>query len=97
VAAAGFYQSLKVKYKAADWEEQFVATAGNTKQSLYFGYLPFCDIHPKNFFNFNCQLQEEAGSAAGQPAGNKADTYTVIMSSQLGAAHFYLLPVSHMA
>lgn len=46
--------------------------------------------HPKNFFNFNCQLQEEAGSAGGQPASNKADTYTVIMSSQLGAAHFYL-------
>ena len=69
------------------------------KQSLYLGYLPFCDNLQlaKNFFNFNGQPQEEAGSAGGQPASNKADTYTVIMSSQLGAAHFYLLSVSYMA
>jgi hypothetical protein len=51
----------------------------------------------RTFFKFNGQLQEEAGSAGGQPASNKADTYTVIMSSQSPAAHFYLLPVSYMA
>jgi hypothetical protein len=43
----------------------------------------------KELFNFNGQPQEEAGAAGGQPASNKADTYTVIMSSQSGAAHFY--------
>ena len=30
-----FYQSLKVKYKAADSCEQYVSTAGHKKQSLY--------------------------------------------------------------
>lgn len=47
-------------------------------------------------FNFTYQPQEEAGSAEEQPASNKADTYTVIMSSQQWLL-FSLLPVSHMA
>jgi hypothetical protein len=47
-------------------------------------------------FNFTCQPQEEAGSAEEQPASNKADTYTVTMSSQQWLL-FSLLPVSHMA
>jgi hypothetical protein len=63
--------------------------------SIYLSVIPY-NI-PKNFFNFNCQPQEEAGSAGGQPVSNKADTYTVSISSQSRAAHFYLLPVSYMA
>jgi len=47
-------------------------------------------------FNFTYQPQEEAGSAEEQPASNKADTYTVIKSSQQWLL-FSLLPVSHMA
>jgi hypothetical protein len=47
-------------------------------------------------FNFTYQPQEEAGSAEEQPASNKADTYTVIMSSQQWLL-FSLLPASHMA
>jgi hypothetical protein len=47
-------------------------------------------------FNFNGQPQEEAGSAGEQPASNKADTYTVIKSSQQWLL-FSLLPVSYMA
>jgi hypothetical protein len=52
--------------------------------------LPFCDTLQlkKNFIKFNGQPQEEAGSAGGQPASNKADTYTVIMSSQSGLLIF---------
>jgi hypothetical protein len=47
-------------------------------------------------FNFTYQPQEEAGSAEEQPASNRADTYTVIMSSQQRLL-FSLLPASHMA
>ncbi len=47
-------------------------------------------------FNFTYQPQEEADSAEEQPASNKADTYTVIKSSQQWSL-FSLLPVSHMA
>ena len=42
--------------------------------------LPFCDVDNyiiKEPFNFNCQPQEEAGSAEEQPASNKADAYTI--------------------
>jgi hypothetical protein len=34
-------------------------------------------INTKNFFIFKYQPQEEAGSAGGQPASNKADGYTI--------------------
>jgi hypothetical protein len=47
-------------------------------------------------FNFTYQPKEEAGSAEEQPASNKADTYTVIMSSQQWLL-ISLLPVSYMA
>jgi len=42
----------------------------------------------KELFNFSCQSQEEAGSAGGQPASNKADTYTVRMSGLPGCSFF---------
>ena len=47
----------------------------------------------KELFNFNCQPQEDAGSAEEQPASNKADTYTV-NKRQSAMAAFYL-PASH--
>jgi hypothetical protein len=34
-------------------------------------------INTKNFFIFKYQLQEEASSAGGQLASNKADGYTI--------------------
>lgn len=34
-------------------------------------------LFAKNFFNFNYQLEEEAGPAEEQPASNKADAYTI--------------------
>jgi hypothetical protein len=49
-------------------------------------YLSVILTTSKNFFNFNCQLQEEAGSAGGQPASNKADTYTVIIGAVIVVA-----------
>ena len=60
-----------------------------------YNYLPVIVITERTF-NFTCQPQEEAGSAEEQPASNKVDTYTVIMSSQQWLL-FSLLPVSHMA
>jgi hypothetical protein len=51
----------------------------------------------RTFFNFNGQLQEEAGSAGGQPASNKADTYTVNKEAVIRGCSFIYLPVSHMA
>jgi hypothetical protein len=99
IARCRFLSILKSKnVRLQTGEKQFVATAGNPKQSLYLViYLSVILTTSKKLFNFSGQPKEEAGSAGGQPASNKADTYTVIMSSQLGAAHFYLLPVSHMA
>jgi len=47
-------------------------------------------------FNFTYQPQEEAGAAEEQPVSNKADTYTVIKSSQQWLL-FSLLPISYMA
>jgi hypothetical protein len=32
----------------------------------------------KELFNFNYQLEEEAGSAEEQPASNKADAYMIV-------------------
>jgi hypothetical protein len=49
----------------------------------------------KELFNFNCQPQEEAGSAEEQPASNKADAYTVNKEQSAMAAFFLYLPVSH--
>jgi len=43
----------------------------------------------KELFNFSYQPQEEAGSAEEQPASNKADTYTIIKSSQQWLLFFY--------
>jgi hypothetical protein len=60
-----------------------------------YNYLSVIVITERTF-NFTCQPQEEAGSAEEQPASNKADTYTVIMSSQQWLL-FSLLPASHMA
>ena len=47
----------------------------------FYNYLSVIVITERTF-NFTYQPQEEAGSAEEQPASNKADTYTVIKSSQ---------------
>jgi hypothetical protein len=49
----------------------------------------------KELFNFNCQSQEEAGSAGGQPASNKADTYTVRMSGLPGCSFLFITGKSY--
>ena len=41
--------------------------------SPYTWYYLSVILDLKELFNFNCQPQEEAGSAGGQPASNKAD------------------------
>ena len=48
----------------------------------------------KELFNFNYQLEEEAGSAEEQPASNKADAYTIVKGSGAIGSPFLLLSVS---
>jgi hypothetical protein len=54
-------------------------------------------LFTKNFFNFNYQLEEEAGSAEEQPASNKADAYTIVKRSKSNRLLFLLLSVCRMA
>ena len=63
---------------------------------LYYLSVMLTIILLKELFNFSYQPQEEAGSAEEQPASNKADTYTIIKSSQQWLL-FFLLSVSTMA
>jgi len=46
-------------------------------------------LFTKNFFNFNHQLEEEAGSAGEQPASNKADVYTIVKGARAISSFFF--------
>lgn len=43
----------------------------------------------KELFNFDYQLEEEAGSAEEQPASNRADAYTIVKGAEQLAPFYY--------